>query len=120
MQIKGLMQIVVQSFGHIKDYFGSCSLTSQQLSVSNLFRFLKIERKQDKNGKEGFGRDVFDSISTLSKAILTKNVAVPSWLEVEFTIQMLQHLHKNSFSTLQQHLSMLSLQVNSNAEQLSI
>lgn len=114
-QIDRLLEIVVVSFADVQGYFQYCPLTLQQQAINNLFRLLKVEKKLDRDGKENLAHDVFSRVIALSKRILTQEIKVPDWVEVEFTIQLLQHIHKNSYPMIVIHLETLSFKMQQNA-----
>lgn len=119
-QFGRLLEILSRSFGYVHWFFGLCPLSYQQQTVNNLFRLLKTERKLDAEGKESQAEMVFACIIGLSKSILTQQLQVPLWIEIDFTIQLLKSIHKNSHPMIVKHLSALCVKMQQVTKDLSV
>ena len=65
-----MLGIIYSSFGNVHEFFTYCPLNLQQQSVINLFRVLKLDRKQEKDGKENLADAVFKQVMSLFERIL--------------------------------------------------
>jgi hypothetical protein len=84
-----------------------------------MFRLLKSEKKQYEEGKESHADEVFACITAISKNILTQKLAVPLWIEIDFTIHLLKSIHKNSHPLIVNHLSSLCIKIQNTAKELA-
>jgi hypothetical protein len=67
-----MLGIICSSFGKVHEFFTYCSLNLQQQSVINLFRVLKLDKKQEKDGKENMADAVFQQVMSIFERILTQ------------------------------------------------
>jgi hypothetical protein len=67
-----MLGIIYSSFGNVHEFFTYCPLNLQQQSVINLFRVLKLDKKQEKDGKESMADAVFQQVMSLFDLIVTQ------------------------------------------------
>lgn len=61
---------------------------------------------------------VFQQVMSIFERILTQQIQVPNWVEVEFTIQLLTHINNSSKHMIAGHLNRLSSKIQLIAKKL--